>query len=293
MRSIRKLYFKNAAGKRLGLNGESGIYATALSGFGFSLSHSFADLSRGFFPAVSDAKDHQNTLAFTIVLTQNAYAAHQTLVDWLSAAGTLSVVYNPDGKQEYCRDVTINFLQKGELNAVGWLELPCSFLCTTPWYLPLPTTMRISNASTDDGKYYEYTYDENLRYGPDSAAAMSTVIAGSGHIPGALQLTFRGAVVNPQVKLVGNVSGRTIGACSLEAAFAETDRLEFSTRYEDSYVRKISADGTVTDLLDDLDLSLNPFFHIPVDEPCTLSVEADANFTGQAELLIYYYFRSV
>ena len=42
-----------------------------------------------------------------------------------------------------------------------------------------------------------------------------------------------------------------------------------------------------------LDLSTMPFFHIPVNEPCTLSVEADAAFSGSAELTIYYYYRSV
>lgn len=293
MRSIRKLYFKNAAGERLGLNGENGIYATALAGFGFSLSHSFADLSRGFFPTINDANEPQNSLAFTVVLTHDAYAAHQTLMAWLAAAGTLTIIYDPTGEQEYFRDVAIKFVQKSELNQARWLELPCSFSCTTPWYLPQPASLRISSSTLDEGKRYDYVYDENLRYGPDSIAAMSTAIAGSGHIPGALQLAFQGAITNPRLRLVGNFSGRTIGVCDLSVSLAETDRLEFSSRYEDSYVRKISADGTQTDLLDVLDLRLTPFFHIPVEEPCTLFVEADAEFSGQAELLIYYYFRSV
>lgn len=293
MRSIRKLYFQNAAGARLGLNGEAGIFATALAGFGFSLAPSFADLNRGFFTTVGDANEPQNTLAFTIVLTSDPYTTHQSLVDWLAAAGTLTVVYDPTGKREYCRDVTVSFIQKGELNQAGWLELPCSFTCATPWYLPFPTTMHLSSSAVDEGKHYDYTYDEDLCYGPNSAASMSAVIGCSGHIPGALQLTFRGAVTNPKLRLVGNVSGQTVGVCSLSVALGDTDRLEFSSLYENSYVRRIGADGSETDLLDALDLSLTPFFHIPVDEPCTLSIEADASFTGQADLLVYYYFRSV
>ena len=293
MRSIRKLYFKNAAGKRFGLNGELGVYASSLAGFGFSLAHSFADLGRGFFPAVSDANEPQNSLAFVIVLTQDPYNTHQTLIDWLSAADTLTLVYNPTGNREYYRDVTVSFLQKGELTQAGWLELPCSFTCTTPWYLPMPTALRISSAAPNEGKTYSYSFDENLCYGPDSAASMGAVIGNSGHIPGALQMTFRGAISNPRIKLVGNISGRTIGVCSLSTVLAETDTLTFSTRYEDSYVRKTDANGAVTDLLDDLDLSLVPFYRVPVDEPCALSIEADASFSGQAELLIYYYFRSV
>lgn len=293
MRPIRKLYFKNAAGDRFDLNGKSGVYATALAGFGFSLSPSFANLGSGFYPAVNAANEPQSSLAFSVVLTVDPYDTHQALMDWLNKAGTLSIVYDPTGKQEYYRDVTVRFVEKGELNKAGWLELLCSFACTTPWYLPIPTIMRISASAQDAGKRYDYTYDEDLRYGPDSIASMSAVIANSGHVPGALRLTFRGAVTNPQLRLIGNVSGRTIGVCDLSVALANTDTLEFSSQYENSYVKKISAAGVETDLVDVLDLRLSPFFHIPVDEPCTLSVEADADFSGYAELTAYYYFRSV
>lgn len=293
MRSIRKLYFQNAAGERRGLNGESGAYATSLAGFGFSLAPKFSDLGRGFFPVTSDVSEPQNSLAFTIVLTRSPYAAHQSLVDWIAAAGTLTIVYNPTGKQEYFRDVTVSFLQKGELTQAGWLELPCSFACCTPWYLPAPTSLSMSGFGQDESKRYAYVYGADLRYGADSTAALRTFIAGAGHIPGALQLTFRGSVTNPQLRLTGNISGRTYGVCSLSVILADTDTLQYSSVYKDSYVKRIDADGKETDLLDALDLTLTPFFHIPVDESCTLSIEADAAFSGRAELLVFYYYRSV
>ena len=81
--------------------------------------------------------------------------------------------------------------------------------------------------------------------------------------------------------------------CSVTVVLSEGDQLKLSTRYENSYVKRITAAGVETDLLDVLDLSLTPFFHIPVNEPCTVSIEADSAFTGKADLLIYYYFRSV
>ena len=293
MRSIRKLYFQNAAGERRGLNGEDGVFATSLSGFGFTLGPDFADLGRGFFAPVSDENDPQNNLAFTIVLTRSAYAAHQSLMDWLATAGTLTIVYDPTGQREYCRDVSINFIQKSELTAADWLELPCSILCHSPWYLPSPTSLGIAGTGEDESLRYDYAYSEDLRYGMDSTAALSATIAGSGHIPGALHVTYHGAITNPQIRLTGNISGRTLGICRLSVILEETDTLEFSSRYEISYVKRIRADGTETDLLDALDLSTTPFFHIPVNEPCTLSIESDAPITGRANLLIYYYYRSV
>lgn len=290
---IRKLFLQNAAGARWGLNGDRGVYASGLAGFGFTLSPSYADLSRGFFIPVSDEAEPQNTIPFTITFTKNPYETYKQLVDWLAAAGTVTLIYNPTGKQEYCRDVTINFFQKGEKNAVGWLEIPCSFFCNTPWYLPSPSTLDLGAAGGDKSKRYSYQYTGTLRYGRNSSASLSGTILGSGHIPGSLELTYHGAIVNPKIRLVGDVTGRTYGICSVSTTLAATEQLKLSTRYENSYVKKISADGTETDLLDALDLSSTPFFHIPVDEPCTISIEADSAFTGTADLLIFYYYRSV
>ena len=293
MKPIRKLYFQNAAGERRALNGETGAYATDLSGFGFSLSPSFADLSRGFFPVVKDDNEPQNTLAFAIVLTKSPYTAFQSFANWLAASGSLTLVYDPTGKQEYFRDVSVNYLQKGELNQVGWLELLCSLSCKTPWYLPTPTALSLASSDNENRKRYPYKYSKNLRYGSGNTASLGGFVAGAGHIPGALMLTVRGALVTPIIRLVGNVTGRTYGICSLSSVLEENDTLKFSTLYENAFVRCIRADGSEEDLLDDLDLSLNPFFHIPVDEPCALSVESAAPFFGRAELLIYYYYRSV
>lgn len=293
MRKIRKIAIQNAAGLRWSLDGESGVYATDLSGLGFTLSPTYADLTRGFFLAVGDENEPQGSVPFTVFFTRNPYEVYQRFVDWLAAAGTLTIVYNPTGAQEFLRDVSVNFAQKGELNEVGWLEVPVSFYATTPWYKPIPTSLALDGTGKDESKRYDYRYTEDLRYGSDSSAALSGTVFGSGHIPGALELTYTGGITNPQIRLVGDVSGKTYGICSLTVTLLSTDLLRFSSRYERSFVQRVAADGTVTDLLDALDLSTTPFFHLPVDESCTLSIESDAPFEGTADLTVYYYYRSV
>lgn len=290
---IRKLFLRNAAGERWGLNGDRGVYAHTLSGFGFSLSPNFADLGHGFFVPVSDAAEPQNPVPFTITFTRNSYETYQRFVNWLAAAGRLTLGYNPTGMQEYFRDVTINFLQKSEKNVVGWLEIPASFYCITPWYLPSPTTLDLGKAGEDESKRYDYEYNDDLMYGEDSTASLSGEVVGAGHIPGAIELTYCGAITNPKIRLIGKISGKTYGVCSVSAVLCATDTLKFSSRSEASYVKKIAADGGETDLLDALDLSTTPFFHVPVDEPCTISIESDSAFEGTAALLVYYYYRSV
>ena len=293
MKQIRKVYFQNPSGDRWGLNGDRGVFASNLTGLGFSLSPNFTNLGRGFFSPVSDESEPQQSLPFTLTFTKAPYDTYKQLVDWLSAANPVTIVYNPTGRQEYCRDVVISFFEKNELNAVGWLEIPCSYLSLTPWYLPTPTTIRLDSSGSDESKRYVYEYTDALRYGADSSAALSVAIPGAGHIPGALSLSVSGALANPRIRLAGDISGKTYGVCSVATVTAEADMLQFSSRYEDSYVRRMKASGEEVDLLDVLDLSSNPFFHIPVNEPCTLTIEADAPFVGQADLLIFYYYRSV
>lgn len=293
MRSIRKLYFQDQAGSRFGLNGERGVYVSGPAGLGMALSPVFADLGRGFFIPVSDEAEPQNQATWTIIFTKNPYHTYQQFLDWLSAASALTLVYAPTPDREFYRDVTINFLQKGELNAVGWLEIPSSFLCVTPWYLPNPTTLTLEGSGADESMRYDFYYTDDLRYGDDSSSTLSGIIQGSGHIPGSLELTYHGAIANPSIRLIGNITGITYGLCSVSAILTASDTLCFSTRYENSFVKRRTAAGVETDLLDVLDLSTEPFFHLPVDEPCTLSIESDSPFTGRAELLIFYYYRSV
>lgn len=293
MSNIRKLYLQNAAGDRYGLNGETGIYASNLSGFGFSLSPALSDLGRGFFVASDSEKEPLQTIAFTLTFTRAPYQSYDALVNWIFRAGRLTLVYEPIKGKEYWRDISVKFMQKSELNKVGWLELPCSFQCSTPWYLPTPAVLRMEADDSENTKIYDYAYSEELRYGLGSDATLSATISGDGHVPGAFELIYFGAITNPRIRLTGNISGKTYGLCSVSVALGDSDRLLMSTQHENSYIKRVGADGLETDLLDSVDLRHNPFFHLPVDEPCTLSIESDAEIPGVADLLVYYYYRSV
>ena len=293
MRSIRKLFFQNSKGQRWGLNGDRGVYASNLAGFGQTLSPNFADLGRGFFAVVDDSSEPQAPIAFTLTFTRSPYETYSQLMDWLASAGTITIVYAPTDAQMYCRDVTINFVQKGELSLVGWLECPCSFQSTTPWYLPVPSKMELVTEGDLPIKRYTYQYTPDLMYGSDGVNTVAGSIPKAGHIPAAIELSYQGNVINPSIRLVGRTSGNVYGVCSISETFGAADILKFSTRYRNAYVRKVYPDGREKDLLDNVNLTSNPFFRIPVNEPCDISIESDTGASGRADLWIYYYFRSV
>lgn len=292
MRKIRKLYLQNSTGERFGLNGEAGVYAAEISGLGFTLAPGVADLGYGFFAVTQDENEPQQPVAWTLVFTQNPYIAYQRFIDWLFSAGAIAVVYDPAGVQEYLRDVSISSLQKGELNQVGWLEVPISVSSLSPWYRPAPARL-VLDPGGENIKRYSYTYTEDLRYGDDNLSSLSGTISVAGHIPGAVELTYAGAMVNPRITLTGMISGKEYGSCHVAVTLLSSDTLRFSTRYEDAFVKSVAADGTETDLLDVLDLTLTPFFRIPTSEPCLISLSADSDLSGICQVLTYSYFRSV
>lgn len=293
MRTIRKIGLRNAAGERYELNGERGVYASDLAGFGITLDPDFADLGHGFFAVSGDTSEPQGAVSFKLTFTRGPYSEYKAFIDWVSAASALELVYNPTGDQEYYRSISIASLQKGELNNMGWLECPCSVFCKTRWYMPVPSALSLEVEDTSMTKCYPYQYKPSLRYGTGGSAALSGSVFKSGHIPAALEITYYGQIVNPVIRITGNSTGKVYGICALAVSLSATDTLKFSSKYENSYAKKVDADGLETDLLDVLDLRFNPFFRVPVDEACTISIESDSAITGRAELQVYYYFRSV
>ena len=71
------------------------------------------------------------------------------------------------------------------------------------------------------------------------------------------------------------------------------ESIELCTQRENSYIKKISANGTESSLLNDVNLSFDPYFRAPVTEPAVISIESNAPITGAASLTVYNYYRSV
>lgn len=293
MANVRKFYLENAAGDRIPLQGERGAYFTAPEGLGYELDPPWADLGHGFFQSLDDIYEPQGNILGELIFIPPAYANYRTFVDWLAAAGSLLLIYCPFGEQEFQRAVSVEYLQKGELDKTRLLHCPVSFRARAPWRRPTPTEISLGSQSSS-ARRTRYPGRYPGRYGKDAAGGMSARIAAAGHIPGSVLLRVYGGIEDPVIRLVGASSGSLYGAAQLTGVtLGATDVLELSTAWEDSYIRKIAADGEQTDLLPFLDITGDPFFHVPVAEPSLLTVQAASAIEGSAELLVYSYYRTV
>ena len=294
MRNVRKFYLQNAAGGRYPLNGETGVWLTDPEGLGYTMAANYADLKSGFFESVASDAEPQGAVAGTLIFAKpGPYARYKGFIDWLAAAGSLDMVYDPDGSGEYLKRVDVSYITKGELARVGWLAVPASFLGLSPWYRPQATELSMDAGGEDLSLRYQYRYDSGLIYGADATASLSGTVAAAGHLPASVLFTFFGQVVTPVISCTGAVSGRLYGSCRIETTINAGEQLVFSTLRLDSRVVKITAAGEKVDLLPYVDLSTDPFFHLPVTEPCIFSMSSDAAVSGAGSLDVYYYYRSV
>lgn len=290
---MRKFYFLNSSGERWPLQGEKGVYLTDPTGLGVTLAQTYADLQNGFFVGVSSANEPQSAPHATLLFVRPAYAAYRQLINWLAAAGDLELVYCPYGTEEFHRRVDVQAISKGELDEHAFLACELSLLARSPWFKAAATRLDLASQSADESLRYDIVYTDELIYGEDATASLSGTLHPDGHVPAAISVTFYGGVASPVISLTGQLTGKLYGACRISDTIAAGETLLFSTDYLDSYVRKLSAAGVQTDLLSKIDLDGEPFFRLPLTEPCTLTIAAQAAISGAADVEVFYYYRSV
>lgn len=289
---MREFYIENELGQRKSLSGGD-AWLTNPQGLGVNLSENHADLGGGFYMEISPEDIPRQPIIGDLVFTRGAeaYRKYRVLSDFMLKAGRLNLVYKPYGNEEYFRGVSLEYLNKGELGAGKFLTVPVSFRPLTPWYKKTPTRSAI-NFAEDEENAKRYPHDYPYKYIDRVASAESEVVA-NGHTPAGLVFTYSGALENPSLILYGNQSGKTYGNLAVNLVTNDGDTFEYSSRYDESYVRLRQASGAVVDLIDLIDITKDVFFRVPLDEKCVFVVTSDNKMTGNAQIAVFDYYKTV
>ncbi len=288
---MRKFYLQKDTGERIGLNNETGIFLSDPEGLGLEFDDNYADIGEGFFRMISK-RHSQKTISCKLNFVKDPYKTYNDFITWCMKAEKLYLIYQPLTEAYYIR-TEIAHLDKTEINKYGYLETDAEFLYLSPWYLP--TSLNISFIGLDDTAF---RIGQSKFDGPDilagtTAEKYTAEVNATGHLPGAFLIEYKGIAENPEISLVGKISGQEYGNCKIDHAFTANTGFRLSTAYEDSYIKEIKEDGSEVDLLADADLSLEPFFKIPLTEPCVLRLTDDGALHGTLNAKVYYYYRSV
>lgn len=282
---MRKFFIENETGSRYALNGEQRIWFTEPQGLGVSVENMFGTVGSGFFTPVYQ-EIQQNSVTGNITFLRDVYPAYAEFVTWLLRSKTLYFVYQPTDT-EYMAQVRLEWLTKSEINRGRWLQVPASFVRTTPWYNPVPVSFEIVPVSADAMRY-PWRYNIAV-YAASAAGNMAAVINADGHIPASFVLTYTGEIQSPVLRLDGQSSGDNYGRIAINRNLAAGDTLEISTRYLDSYIRS----ALQGDLLQYVDVSVDPYPHIPITEPIILSLSANNAIENTISLTVNNYYQSV
>lgn len=282
---MRKFFIENETGSRYALNGESNIWFTEPQGLGVSLSNSYGTVGKGFFlPVFSDVA--QGGVTGNITFLRNVYPAYNEFASWLLRAQELYLIYQPTDT-EYRARVMLEWLSKSEINLGRWLQVPVSFSRVTPWYNPVPLTFEIVPVPSEAMRY-PWRYNEAV-YFASAAGNMAAVVSADGHIPASFELTYTGEIQYPVIVLTGQSTGTVYGQIAIGTSLADGDTLEISTRYLDSYIRSRQTGS----LLQYVDVSSDPYPHIPTTEPVILSLSANNELANTISLTVNNYYQSV
>lgn len=294
---MRLFYIENEVGARIPLNDEDGIFLYQPTGLGISFSNDYSESGDGFFFRTK-AKDSRTSPNFTLIFTghstESPYERYRSFLGWAMPAKELFLIYKPYGTREFYKKIDIERIDKGELDEYGMLRCSTSFTPLTPWYLPVPLHVDFGEEDPN-AMEYDFVYDEDpdtyLIYAVGSKD-YSAEISASGHIDGALLITYSGYALNPEFQLMGLATRTIYGTCKVEGEIESGEKLILSTAEQDSYIKKIDANGNEIDLLDSIDITTNPFFRVPLSEPCEVSISGES-LLGTAEMKLYSYYRGV
>ena len=319
---MRKFYLEDQNGERIPLNNETGIFLYDPEGLGIEYSHDYGESGSGFFMRIKDGVSQLET-SFTLVFVpgemlvehdgsraiageaiagvaivgdvppihiESPYERYKKFLDWIYKAEELYFIYKPYGDTEYYKHIEIRSIEKTEYDKYGSLQPKVTIVPLTPWYLPNPIDINFG-VSSDNAMRFTYTYTEDLVYAVDSRDYIAEVVA-VGHIPSAIKIVYKGQVINPVFTLRGTKTRKIYGVCSINETFSSLDTIEFSTAEQDSYIKKIDKYGNELDLLDSIDITSNPFFRVPLSEPCDVIFTGDS-ILGNITMLQYVYYRGV
>ena len=282
----RRFWIQNDSGVQWSLNGDQGVWFVTPEGLGARWKILTADLGHGFFKELpTDAVPADPVAGELKFLPAGAYSAYRSFLRFVASSSELRLLYCPYGTETYYVRGRFEYLQKGELDQTAILTVPVSFVPFTPWYQPRSLTLTMQAASESD-MTFPFTFDQDLRFPSSAVGSWAVEITPAGDQPASLVFEFSGAATNPVLTLTGVNSETEYGRCAVTGTVTG---LRYSSQYLDSYV----TDGGGSDLMDDVSPGYDPFFRVPLSEPCVLRLQASGELSGSATVSVNYFYRSV
>lgn len=286
---MRQFYIQNEYGEKIGLQGGS-IFLWKPEGLGFEDDVEYMEAD-GFFIETRREPSQTEKTGTLVFQPTEAYKTYRDFANWIFAAQSLTLAYNPDGEW-YFLDVDINRMEKSELAIGRVLEIPVVFAPLSPWYTQYDLNLTIEGEGADNIKKYAYIYP--YRYS-NSARAGILDFSVSSQIPCDFMVFIPGAIQNPILTATRLDTNTQIGEIDLSAVSAEEGEAILFTNVPKKAGAKLLTEAGEVDLTTQIGISAGvpTFFRLPPNVPLEFALTATSLVGVQAQIRIYRYLRTM
>jgi hypothetical protein len=138
----------------------------------------------------------------------NSYSEYKIFVDYIMSSQELSLIYNPDGIEYYCK-VEISQLDKSEIDkTAGKLICIIAFDLLGYWTreeTTLTGNQEVVSLSPNYPLNYTITYGTGTLY----SSYIAITLTNNGHSPAPLKISITGLAINPTWE-IGNQKGKLL-----------------------------------------------------------------------------------
>lgn len=283
---VRTLRLKNEKGQIFSLMDiYNYCFLTSPSGLGFSYQNEYVNLGNSFINNLRTLTQGMITGELNFLNYDN----YKKFVDYIEESDKLYFSYivpYESGEKEYLREIEMTEVSKSEIQPNGVMSETVTFTCLSLWYATSTTIYTIS--STQDEIRWDFNWDSYFA-GYD---ARDLSIINTGHTDASIQISIDGSVVNPEIQLY--VENELYQDVKITGTINAYEKLLYSSREGDFYIKRQNTDGTYTSLLDlsIIDFSKDLVIRIPKNKSCRLVLTADNNIST-ATVTIYVFYKAV
>lgn len=281
---VRKFYLENEKGQKYNLmDKDNYCFLSSPTGLGYAYDTTYEQVGNSFITNIRQLQ--QGKIAGEAIF--KSYDNYKNMVDYIEQSKKLKFVYEipfvNNKNTKFYKTVEISSAEKGEKDTDGYLHIPIEFNCKTLWYEETETVYDMAKSSGEIR--WDFKWDSRFK----SYDNRSFTFENNGHVEAPIKLEIGGYVINPHLELYSNKI--KIAELAFNMTLEEFEKILYSTKDDELYVYKENADGTLTNLFEDLDLQNYNFIKIPqgVSE---IKLSADNEITD-AKLTIFVEYKAV
>ena len=255
------------------------------SGLGFQYENQYEQLGNTFVKSISKISQTKVTGQANFLKYEN----YRKLVDFITSSEKIRISYKvpySTGTREFFKDVSVDLLNKGDKSQNGVLSENISFTSLSLWYEQLQTVYEVGN--TDSEVRWDFKWDSKFA-GYDVRRLQ---YINQGHVDASIQVAINGNVQNPKIELL--INNEIVQSVELNTTIEENERLLYSSKENEFYIKRVLADGTEESLLDldTINFENDILIRIPKNKSAEIRLRADNDITS-AYLTIYAYYIAV